>query len=123
MENNFIQKAINMTGLLALLVCVAIIYNGEWLKGIGFLLGAIWGCANLYFLKKVLQFLLIKQGLKLYIGLAIKFPLLYLVGWLSLKFFPPFSLMAGFSLVLIVIFLLGLTMNMKLWVLKHDDCQ
>lgn len=111
MELRGIQTVINMTGLLAISLCLLMTVYGAFLSGIGILLGAGWGCINLYFLKKLLQeMLLLRNGFKLLIWMVIKCPMLYVVGYGLLKiiFFPLLSLVSGFSLILVAILIKGL---------------
>lgn len=111
MENNFISRVINVTALLAIIGCVVVYLYWDWLAAIGLGVGAVWGCLNLYFLKKLLEEYLklnSKDALKCYTWIGIKFPLLYVIGYGLLKVFSIVSLVCGFSLIFIAIFLLGI---------------
>jgi hypothetical protein len=71
----------------------------------GVLAGAGWGALNFLLLIKLFRIALLKQPkTKLPLFLLIKFPILYLIGFLLLvcKWFPVYSLLLGFGLVLLV---------------------
>lgn len=111
MENKFISRVINLTASLAVIGCAVAYLYWDGLAAMGLGLGAIWGCLNLYFLKKLLEeyvTLPSKEGLKCYTWMAIKFPLLYVAGYGLLRVFAILSLVCGFSLLFIAIFLLGI---------------
>jgi hypothetical protein len=81
--------------------------------GLGLAAGAAWGCLNLLATGYVVRTLLSaeKPGKLRVLKLSlVKFPLLYGAGFLLLRarVFPPESLVSGFSLVLLVIFLKAL---------------
>ncbi len=120
MENNFISRVINVTTALAIIGCVAACLYWGLLSAVGLGLGAAWGCLNLYFLKKLLEEYLklnSKDALKCYTWIGIKFPLLYVIGYGLLKVFSILSLVCGFSLIFIAIFILGIGK------LLSDKCQ
>lgn len=69
---------------------------------LGFLVGAAWSCANLYFIFRILRLALLKERLSrrsLIFLLTVKFPLLYIAGFaiLSAKVYPIGGILAGFS--------------------------
>lgn len=113
MTNNFVSKVVCTTWVLAFLVYLYMGFRGGFFESLGILLGAFWGMANIYFLKKTLEEWL-KMGsrdyLKFFTFLQIKFIVLYAVGYalLSVKIFSPLSLLSGSSLIFLAIFLLGI---------------
>jgi hypothetical protein len=113
MENKFISHIFKLTFCLALCAFFAMGFYQSFLEAAGILAGAGWSLANVYFLKKFLQEWLTQQprdNWKAFIFLQIKFPILYLIGYvlLRLKLFPTFTLVIGFSLIFLAILLFGL---------------
>ena len=84
----------------------AALYDKE--AAIGLLVGAIWAILNAYLLFSVLINFMENSSWRRFALLAIKFPILYFSGYFLLKTFSPLFLLAGFSLVLIVIVICGL---------------
>jgi len=92
-------------------LCVTFYYDFKF--GSGILAGTLWSCLNLYFLAN-----LIKEALnpekpkksKIILIVSVKFPLLYLLGYLILRldYFPVLSLLSGFTLIFVVVFLKAL---------------
>ena len=108
----FVNNVIKITLFLAT-ACFAIglFYNPAF--GSGIAAGAAWGCVNLFLLKHLMQNWLVlgpRDYVKVYTISFIKFPLLYLSGYglLSISYFPILSLLLGFSLIFVAIFLKGL---------------
>ena len=109
----FIHRTIKTTLILAALIFVVTTIYYDLKIGLGILVGAGWGCSNLYFLTN-----LIKEALspekpnkrKIALIASVKFPLLYLLGYLilRLKYFPVLSLLSGFTLIFVVLFLKAL---------------
>lgn len=93
-------------------------FVGTWqfvgfVYALGILAGGGWGCANLYFLDKLLQEWLRggkRSKVKFYTMVGLKFPFLYAIGFLILKidFFSVIPLILGFSLIFISIILFGI---------------
>lgn len=76
----------------------------RWL--FGFMVGAAWSAANLYFTVNILKISVLKKDqAKLSALLLLKFPVLYLAGFLILisKIFPVDSLLTGLTIVIIII--------------------
>jgi hypothetical protein len=112
MSLDFIDKLIKATVILAALIFLGgVWFDPGWFLGL--LIGALWGSANLYFIKKLIVSWLSPEQEKNWANNAyvtlIKFPLLYFLGYaiLSSGRFTEVSLLAGFSLVPIVIVLNG----------------
>lgn len=79
-------------------------------SALGFLAGALWSCLNLFAISHVVRSVLGSERpskLKVVKLSLVKFPILYGTGFLLLRSraFSPESLVAGFSLVLVVILL------------------
>ena len=82
----------------------------KWILGIG--VGAAWSIANLIFTINILKISVLKKDpAKLSMLILLKFPVLYLLGFLilSAKIFPVMSLLTG---LLIVVMVTGIH---KLW--------
>jgi hypothetical protein len=113
MDNKLMNDINKTTALLVVIAYFFFGYYQNFFDAIGILLGAGWGIANIFFLKKTLEEWLLpkdRNNLIFYTLLQIKFPLLYLIGYglLWMRIFSVLSLLIGFSLVFIAIFLLGL---------------
>ncbi|WP_042281314.1 hypothetical protein [Candidatus Protochlamydia sp. R18] len=113
MEINFIFRLIKMTLFLAILASLFVYCYIDLSTSLGILSGACWACLNIYFLKMLLEEYLKLTSLnvlKFYTWIGIKFPLIYLTGYWLIKtqFFSVISLMSGFSLLFIAIFILGI---------------
>lgn len=66
-------------------------------------LGLGWGLVNFWLLKKICEsFLIEKNQLKTFLGLLIKVPLLYFLGFGLLLEWPVLGLLSGFGLSLIL---------------------
>lgn len=103
----FISRIIRTTLLLAVLIALFGSVYFDWLESVGVLVGAVWGVANLYFLRSlVVETLTPKKTRKLaaIIWGIFKFPVLYGAGYfvLAAGWFSPASLLIGFSLIFLV---------------------
>ena len=121
MGPEFINRVIKTSLIVAVLgfLFVTVYYNFRF--GAGILVGAIWGCANLYFLTNLITEIFspgkeVKKG-KVILIVLVKFPLLYLIGYVLLiikrsgsqdPYFPAISLVSGFTLIFLVMFLKAL---------------
>jgi hypothetical protein len=102
-----VQSATAVVGAVTF-VLVSVYYDSSW--GLGILAGCGWGIANFWAMTRVLSAVLTSDGVqrkRALIFAAIKFPVLYFIGFLALRseWFPPISLLAGFSLLFLVILL------------------
>jgi len=107
MKIDFIHQIIKSTLILAALgFLINAFYFGVW-DGLALLFGACWGCANLWIIKNLIQnlFLSEKNYLKILAVLGLKFPVLYLTGFLLLNtgYLSPTNVLIGFSLIFLVI--------------------
>lgn len=114
MGPEFIHRVIKTSLVVAALgfLFVTVYYNFRF--GVGILVGAIWGCLNLYFLTNLITEIFtpakeVRKG-KVILIVLVKFPLLYFVGYvlLIIKYFPAVSLVSGFTLIFLVMFLKAL---------------
>jgi hypothetical protein len=114
MGPEFIHRVIKTSLIVAVLgfLFVTVYYNFRF--GAGILVGAVWGCANLYFLTNLITEIFspgkeVRKG-KVILIVLVKFPLLYLIGYvlLIIKYFPVVSLVLGFTLIFLVMFLKAL---------------
>jgi hypothetical protein len=109
-EPDFIQRTLRTTGVVLLIgFLFGVYYFGFW-PSLAFLSGGIWGMVNLIFLTALIRASLRPEGANIMkaAGVAvIKFQLLYLAGYFLLKVpqFEPLHLLAGFSLIFVVIVL------------------
>lgn len=72
---------------------------------LGFLAGAAWSLINFLLILEIFKIILLrKDKTKLFVMLLLKFPVLYLGGFLLLisRVFPVISLLSGAALVLLV---------------------
>jgi hypothetical protein len=72
---------------------------------LGFLTGAAWSLVNFLLILEIFKIILLrKEKSKLFVMLLLKFPVLYLGGFLLLiwRVFPVISLLSGAALVLLV---------------------
>jgi hypothetical protein len=111
MENNFIGNTLKITLALALATSLITTFYSGIFDAAGLLLGALWGMANLYFIKVSLEKWLApgaRDHLVLFAFLQLKFPLLYLAGYGLLKIFSPLYLILGSSLIFLAVLFLGI---------------
>lgn len=105
-----INKIIYTTLLLACVCLLIGTISHHVQEGMALFTGALWGSVNLFFLKLLVQNLLIKRSanLQLFAFMAIKWPLLYLAGYglLKMDYFPSYYLLAGLSTLFLMIFIL-----------------
>jgi hypothetical protein len=119
----FIYRVIKTTLVLAVLGFLFLTVYYDFKFGGGILAGAAWGCLNLLFLTHLITEIFspgkeIQKGKVILVAL-VKFPLLYAAGFLLLKirYFPAESLVIGFSLLFVVMFLKALGR----WILSLDS--
>jgi len=119
----FIHRVIKTSLVLAVLGFLFVTVYYDFKFGGGILAGAIWGCLNLLFLTRLITEVFspgeeIKKG-KVTLIAVVKFPLLYAAGFilLWLEYFPAVSLVIGFSLLFLVMFLKA----MGRWILSLDS--
>jgi hypothetical protein len=114
MGPEFIHRVIKTSLVVAALGFLFITVYYDFRSGAGILVGTIWGCANLYFLTNLITEIFspgkeVRKG-KVILIVLVKFPLLYLIGYvlLIIKYFPAVSLVSGFTLIFLVMFLKAL---------------
>ncbi|MCK4428652.1 MAG: hypothetical protein KAW16_09230, partial [candidate division Zixibacteria bacterium] len=114
MGPEFIHRVIKTSLVVAALGFLFVTVYYDFKFGAGILVGAIWGCLNLYFLTNLITEVFspgkeVRKG-KVILIVLVKFPLLYLVGYvlLVIKYFPAVSLLSGFTLIFLVMFLKAL---------------
>jgi len=126
METEYINRVIRLTLLCATLSSPLVGSLTSFSDALGILLGAIWGCSNLLYIKKIVTTALgschpqfaaegrapetYKKQMKIVSMLAIKFPILYFAGYqlMASEYFSIWSLMVGFSLIFGAILLCAL---------------
>jgi hypothetical protein len=114
MGPEFIHRVIKTSLVVAVLGFLFVTVYYDFKFGAGILVGTIWGCLNLYFLTNLITEIFspdkeVRRG-KVILIVLVKFPLLYLVGYvlLVIKYFPAVSLLSGFTLIFLVMFLKAL---------------
>lgn len=110
MDLSFITRSLKMTAGLAVLGFLFATVYGGWSWGLGFVLGAFWGVANLYLIKTLIGRVITldnRDWLSVGVFLLVKFPLLYVLGYLiiSRDWYTVWAPVAGFSLSIVVIVL------------------
>jgi hypothetical protein len=120
---DFINRVIKTSLVLAVLGFLFVTVYYDFRFGAGILAGAVWGCLNLLFLANLVTEVFspgreVRKGRVILIA-VVKFPLLYATGYLLLRirYFPAESLVAGFTLLFVVMFLKA----MGRWVLSLDS--
>ncbi|KPJ48785.1 MAG: hypothetical protein AMJ41_04250 [candidate division Zixibacteria bacterium DG_27] len=109
----FIARVIRTSVVVSLIQLPFVALYFDYRYSLGIVLGCLWGVVNLYFLRSVIVcYTKLSQRSKrqLLLLLLLKFPLLYLVGYLLLEWslFPVMSLVVGFTLIFAVIVLKAL---------------
>jgi hypothetical protein len=119
----FIHRVIKTSLVLAALGFLFVTVYYDFKFGAGILAGAIWGSLNLLFLTRLITEIFspgeeIRKS-KVILIAVVKFPLLYAAGFflLWLEYFPAVSLVIGFSLLFLVMFLKA----MGRWILSLDS--
>lgn len=110
---DFINRVAKASVILALIQLPFVTVYIGWHIAVGVLLGAFWGAANLMLIKYIVTGIITpnpKSKKRALILGAIKFPLLYGLGYLLLvsEIFTPVSLLAGFTIIFLVAFLKAL---------------
>jgi hypothetical protein len=119
----FIHRVIKTSLVLAALGFLFVTVCYDFKFGGGILAGAVWGCLNLLFLTHLITEVFTPgkevRKAKVIVIALVKFPLLYLFGFVLLKidYFPPVSLVSGFTLIFMVMFLKALGR----WILSLDS--
>jgi len=110
----FIQRVIKTSLVVAALAFLFVTVYYDFKFGAGILAGTIWGCLNLNLLTHLITQIFsprerIRKG-KIVLTAVVKFPLLYLLGYILLRinYFPAVSLVSGFTLIFMVMFLKAL---------------
>jgi F-type H+-transporting ATPase subunit a len=107
MDLKLIQNILKITISLAVLGFVFVWANFNFFDGLSLGMGALWSCVNLYFIEQLIKNILIqdeRSPLRLLKFIGLKFPVLYLTGFLLLKVFSPIYLLIGFSLLILSVF-------------------
>jgi hypothetical protein len=109
----FITRVIKTSAIVSLIQLPFVAFYFDYRYSLGIVLGCLWGVVNLYFLRSVIVcYTELSQRSKrqLLLLLLLKFPLLYLGGYLLLEssLFPVLSLLVGFTLIFAVIVLKAL---------------
>ena len=101
-----IKRAVKVNIILVLAVALVFAAMRKFSFSAGVLISAAWSMANFLFTINLLEIALLRKPKgKLLLLLLIKFPVLYLLGFLILVFkvFPALSLLLGLSSILLVL--------------------
>jgi len=106
----FLHRVLRATAVVGILAFafVAVYYNLDFAWGL--LVGCAWGIGNFWALTRIIT-AVVRPGevdrRRALILAAIKFPVLYVAGYFILRsgWFPPVSLLAGFTILFVVIVL------------------
>ncbi len=103
---DLLKQSVRLTLILSGIIFLfcAFLYQFRFASGI--LVGAIWSILNFVFTFNLLSIAILKQSkARLWLLLVVKFPLLYVIGFLILvsRFYPVVSLCTGLSLMLVSI--------------------
>ena len=109
----FIHRVIKTSLIVAALIFLftAFYYRFDYASGV--FVGCGWGCVNLFFLTNLITETTNLEGVnrkRVLLLVLLKFPLLYVSGYLLLRinYFPVTSLLVGFTLIFVVILLKAL---------------
>jgi len=100
-----LKKAINLIALAAAIASVALIAANRLSWATGLLVATAWSMINFLLLTNILGIAILQQPRKKLLGiLLIKFPVLYLIGYLILvsKLFPISSILTGLVTLIIL---------------------
>lgn len=110
----FIHRVIKTSLVLTALIFLFVTVYYQFRFGAGILAGSVWGCLNLWFLTQLITEIFspgkeVKKR-KVIIIAVVKFPLLYAAGYclLEIVHLTPVSLLIGFTLIFLVMFLKAL---------------
>ena len=95
---NFLIKSAKFAIIISLIVLVVLAILNRWLWGLGLLTGTIWSILNLYATLGLIEIAILKRNkTHLVLLILVKFPVLYLLGYIILvsKIFPVSSLLVG----------------------------
>ena len=110
LDVQFIDRCLKTTFIVAIITGLFVANYYQPMFAAGLLLGAGWNIVNLWFIKELVLQTLTRDKVnkpKLILLGLVKFPLLYLLGFmlLTLKNIPVLSLLSGFLLLFTVIIL------------------
>ena len=109
----FIHRVIKTSLIFSFLIFLFVIFYYRFNYASGIFMGCLWGCVNLFFLTNLITETTNLEGInkkRVLLLVLLKFPLLYLSGYflLRINYFPVTSLLAGFTLIFVVILLKAL---------------
>jgi hypothetical protein len=96
--DEFLKKSVKYTATLVLVICAVLVIMDKWVWAGGFIIGFAWSIADMVLTFRLLRIAILKEEKsKLYAILMLKFPVLYLAGFLivMLRVFPVWSLLLG----------------------------
>lgn len=96
--DEFLKRSVKYTVSLVLAICAVLAIMGKLAWAGGFIIGAAWSIVDMILTFKLLRIAILKEDRsKLYATLLIKFPVLYLAGFLIVvwRIFPIWSMLLG----------------------------
>lgn len=108
--SELIERSVKIAVILAVITAAILTIFQQWRFALGLLAGAAWSVISLLLLVKILDIAVLhKSKQKLFIFLLIKFPILYLIGFLMLVsgFFPVSGILIGLGFVLLTAGVVG----------------
>lgn len=112
-----IEKVIKINVIIALLMALVFAFMRKFSFSCGILVGSAWSIANALLTIKLIEIAILRKAKnKLLLLLLIKFPVLYLLGFLILiyKVLPIFSLFLGAISILLALGVFSLCQKVKL---------
>lgn len=110
MNSEIVEPAIKKSLAIAVLLSALLFFYSEKLEALAILVGASWGCANLYAIQKFLQQIFISSERRFWKFLGafvLKFPLLYFIGYFFCAYanLSMLYLLMGFSTIILAFLL------------------
>jgi Na+/H+-translocating membrane pyrophosphatase len=115
--NDSIKQVVKIEVVIAMLAVLVFVILHKFSSAAGFLIGALWSASNALLTVKLIEIAVLKKAKeKLLLLLLIKFPVLYLLGFLILvyKVFPVLSLLLGAISIFLALGVLSLCRKSKL---------
>ena len=106
-----LNRSVNISVILVFGLVLIFVVRRQLSFGAGILVGASWLMANFLLTINLLEIAILRRAnTKLFLLLLIKFPVLYLLGFLITfwKLFPVPSLLTGMSLIIVVLGVSGI---------------
>jgi hypothetical protein len=103
--DELLKKSVKITLILVMAIAAVLTTMQQWRFAAGLIVASVWSIINFLLLTSLLKISVLRQSkTRLWLILFVKFPVLYLLGYLLLvsKFFPIFSLLAGIASFILI---------------------